>query len=146
MIVRVPRDRGCMVRFIGKKLRPAKPRNAYQRACVASDFLTRDLPLTREFDNCFEEFDGDEVMAYLVAWAQSNPVLDAALRRHWPQRAKQAKLPGVKPETQPLFCEFGYDLPDEEQQAKLIRQQRPELFEFTEQDQETLEKNKGGAR
>lgn len=94
-LITVPRNRGSMCRFLGKKLRPSEPPPEYT---LVSD-----------------------------------------------RRKKQTKLPGVLPETQPLFRRgWKYDLPDEEAQAKLLRQQRPELFEFTEEDQRKLDENREG--
>ena len=64
-----------------------RAKSAGERATIAANLLKgtkeRNKDLGREFDDCFEMGDGDEVMRILIERAKDDLALRIAVRRHW---------------------------------------------------------------
>lgn len=58
------------------------PENYTGRVAYASHVIANGKEARRAFDNCFENVDGDQVVAALVRRAESNPRLAANLYRY----------------------------------------------------------------
>lgn len=58
------------------------PDNFAGRVNYAAKVISSGRPTSRAFDNCFENYDGDEVAAALVRRAEKNPRLAANLFRY----------------------------------------------------------------
>lgn len=58
------------------------PNNFAGRVAYAASVISEGRPTSRNFNNCFENHDGDEVAAILVRRAESNPRLAANLWRY----------------------------------------------------------------
>ena len=64
-----------------------RAKSAGERATIAANLLKgtkeRNKDLGREFDDCFEMDDGDEVMRILIERVKDDIPLRIAVRRHW---------------------------------------------------------------
>jgi hypothetical protein len=64
-----------------------RAKSAAERATIAANLLKgtkeRNKDLGREFDDCFEMGDGDEVLRLLIERAYDDLALRIAVRRHW---------------------------------------------------------------
>src|SRR5215469_8266527 len=64
-----------------------RAKSAAARAAIAANLLKetkgRNEDLGREFDDCFEMDDGDEVLRLLIERAKDDLALRIAVRRHW---------------------------------------------------------------
>ena len=58
------------------------PGNFAGRVRYAASVIANGRPTSRSFDNCFENFDGDEVSAILARRAAKNPKLAANIWRY----------------------------------------------------------------
>lgn len=59
-----------------------RPDNFAGRVNYAAAVISTGRPTSRGFDNCFENYDGDEVCAALIRRAEKNPRLAANLWRY----------------------------------------------------------------
>jgi len=61
-----------------------KAKTARQRASIAANMINKNLTFGRVFDDCFEMFDGDEVMNFLIEKTAKDPVLARNIKEKMP--------------------------------------------------------------
>lgn len=73
-----------------------RPDNYAGRVNYAAKVISEGRPTSRAFDNCFENYDGDEVAAALVRRAEKNPRLAANLFRYIDRDSSEAAAERLK--------------------------------------------------
>ena len=81
------------------------PTTTKGRAERAAILIRKGLCSTRQYDNCFEMSDGDQVMAYLMLEVRKDPDLRYLMQRqgHWSDSYDSVLAPTTDPRQMTMF-------------------------------------------